>query len=138
MNHRSVLNVHSIAHSDGVYITPHHGIEPKSTLIAALNIAYNGGVVGNPAVTSKNRTDSFNGANKWHIFSLVNYLFQPFYQIFPFNLECPPKWLAFSVSDSSEGHVTRRNAEGRRVFFRKLIWERIIERVININIRHAV
>src|SRR5690606_20151995 len=41
MNHRSVLHVYFVSHSDEVYIAPHHGIEPDAAIITHDYIANN-------------------------------------------------------------------------------------------------
>ena len=46
MKYGTVLNVHTVADTDGVYISPKYCIEPYAAIISHYYIADDGGIVG--------------------------------------------------------------------------------------------
>jgi hypothetical protein len=61
MDDGTVLNVAAIAHSDIMYVAPHHGIEPNGTIIAHDYVAYYGGIRRLPAMLPKLGCNTPNG-----------------------------------------------------------------------------
>lgn len=59
MDASAILHVHFIAHFNAVYIATNNGVKPKTTVIARLYIANNGGIFCNKIILAKAWADSF-------------------------------------------------------------------------------
>ena len=56
MKYGTVLNVHTDADTDGVYISPKYCIEPYAAILSHYYIADDGGIVGQKTVFSEFRS----------------------------------------------------------------------------------
>jgi uncharacterized membrane protein (GlpM family) len=59
MDHGAVLDIHLIAHTNAVHVSPHNSIEPNAAIIAHYHISHDGGIGGYKTVFSHFRVYSF-------------------------------------------------------------------------------
>ena len=65
MNDCPVLDIHLIAHPDGINVAPNHGIEPEAAVIAGNNISYDSSIGCDKTILSKGWVYSFNWQDHW-------------------------------------------------------------------------
>jgi hypothetical protein len=53
MDDGSILDIHSLADADGVYITTDYRIEPEAAMVARNDIAHKGGIFGDKTIFTK-------------------------------------------------------------------------------------
>jgi hypothetical protein len=66
MQHRTVLDVHTIADTNGVHITPHHRIVPYAALRTRNNITDHNGSFGEECIGSESGCEAVDRADEGH------------------------------------------------------------------------
>jgi hypothetical protein len=70
MDAGAILHIHLVPDLNIIHIAADNGIEPKTAIVSAYNIAYNGGVGGNETIITELRMFIFYGQYDGHEGSL--------------------------------------------------------------------
>ena len=91
MDHRTVLDVHTVAKADTVHIATHNGIEPDAAFIAHFHITNNGRILCQITVSAKFWGDTFYGFDKGHVEETGKWEYWKFDEVggWPFKIEQP-------------------------------------------------